>query len=542
MIKVSTTHSQINCPKETLLIDAVKKIEPLDYKNIIAAKQNHDLIDLNTVLKEDMVVEFVNYNHKESSKIVEQSTLFLFCKACSEIVPNAHVSYMKNLEGDIFCELKFSKYPAFKISKNVFKQIKSRMIELKKRDIAIISVTTSVTSLISFYEKRLDLEKVKLLKSLNEEFLKVYTCDGYMDFVDSILVPSTSYIKDFNLLQIEDSNVIKISFPTKPNFNMKLLNEVLFENHLNSQIVNCKDFNDLNSFLNSNKLSSVISYMENFHEEKIQFIAKDLVAHNKQIVLIAGPSSSGKTTFASRLENALRDLGGLPVTISTDDYFVNRDATPCDENGNKNFEAFECIDIESFNKDLQMLLSGVEVNIPTFDFVNGVRTYDPLKRLKLEKGQSIIIEGIHSLNPKLTSSLEDSLKYKIYISPITSLKTSLRTLVSSSDLRLIRRIVRDFNFRGRSAEETLLGWSSVRKGEVENIYPYQHLADATFNSDLLYELSVFKKDVTRLLEGVSESSEAFSDAYRLLNMINKINEAPSNIKPPESSILREFLK
>ncbi|MDM8128349.1 nucleoside kinase, partial [Paraclostridium benzoelyticum] len=280
--------------------------------------------------------------------------------------------------------------------------------------------------------------------------------------------------------------------------------------------------------------------VEALHEKKISQIADIIKENNKRVILIAAPSSSGKTSFAHRLSIQLKVNNLHPVPISLDDYFVDREATPLDEFGNYDFESIYAIDLELFNSDLEKLLKGEEIKLPKFNFKTGKREFSG-KTLKIEKDQPIILEGIHALNPMLTQSIDDKDKFKIYISVLTQINLDNHNRIPTTDLRLIRRIVRDYNFRGYSAEKTILNWWSVRRGEDKNIFLYQEEADIMFNSACLYELAVLKKYAKPLLEQIEDDNEAFIESNRILKFLQYFVELDDELDIPPTSIIREFI-
>ncbi|MBQ3420941.1 MAG: nucleoside kinase, partial [Romboutsia sp.] len=284
----------------------------------------------------------------------------------------------------------------------------------------------------------------------------------------------------------------------------------------------------------------MIRIVESLHEKKISHIADIIKAQNKRIILIAAPSSSGKTSFAHRLSIHLKVNNLNPVSISLDNYFVNRENTPLDEFGNYDFESIYAINLEQFNKDLKDLIEGKEIYMPKFDFKLGKQVLTD-KKLKINKNQLIILEGIHGLNPMLTSSIDDSEKFKIYISALTQVNLDDHNRIPTTDLRLIRRMVRDYNFRGYSAETTIMNWNSVRRGERKNIYPYQEEADVIFNSACLYELAILKKYAKPLLQEININSKAYIEANRLLKLLQYFVTLEDTSDIPNTSILREFI-
>jgi uridine kinase len=361
------------------------------------------------------------------------------------------------------------------------------------------------------------------------------------------MVPSTGYLKNFKLQHYSPGIVIQ--FPTHecngeiPKFESHpKLFKIFREAEKWGEILQIDYVAALNDIIVSKKEGEFIRIAEALHEKKIAEIADRIAEtiNKRQLILIAGPSSSGKTTFAQRLMIQLRVNGLNPVSISLDDYFVDRENTPRDEAGQYDFESLHAIDIELFNKDLNELLLGEEVEIPTFNFHTGSREYKG-RRLKIKQGQPVILEGIHALNDQLTITIPREKKVKIYISALTQLNIDEHNRIPTTDTRLIRRIVRDYKYRSNNAERTLFLWNSVRRGEERNIFPYQEEADIMFNSALVYELSVLKKYAESLLRQVDNTSSYYSEAKRLLKFLNYFVALENEVEIPRTSILREFI-
>lgn len=359
------------------------------------------------------------------------------------------------------------------------------------------------------------------------------------------MFPSTSYIKDFDLVRMGDGLVIqgpdkgirgKMSkFKALPK-----LSDIYRESEQWSRTLGIETVVDLNEIIENKEYGEMIRTVEALHEKKIAEIADMIVQRNSKLILIAAPSSSGKTSFAHRLSTQLRVNGLTPLPISLDDYFVDREHTPKDENGEYDFESIDAIDIDQFNKDLNDLLNGKEIVKIKFDFMTGSRVYTD-KKLKLEENHPIILEGIHGLNPNLTKAISDDLKFKIYLSVITQINLDDHNRIPTTDFRLIRRMVRDHQFRNSSAERTLEKWASVRRGEERNIFPYQEEADVMFNSASVYELSVLKPRAIKLLRQVDEDSNHYLDALRLRKFLQYFNQIDDTGDIGPTSIIREFI-
>ncbi len=389
-------------------------------------------------------------------------------------------------------------------------------------------------------------EKAKLLKMLNRETVSIYYCEEVYDYFYSSLVPSTGYLKVFGLKYYPPGFILR--FPARENprelpafVDQPKLARIFGEAEQWGKILNCGYVSTLNDYIEENSVKDIIRVAEALHEKKIAQIADYIAEHRREvrIILVAGPSSSGKTTFAERLSVQLRVNGVRPVPISLDDYFVDRAYTPRDEQGNYDFEDIEALDLELFNKHLTELLAGREVVLPAYNFMTGEREYRG-RKIRIKADQPLIIEGIHGLNERLTQAIDKERKVKIYISALTQLSIDNHNRIPTTDTRLIRRIVRDSQFRNNNAGKTLQIWPSVRRGEERNIFPFQEEADIMFNSALIYELAVLKKYAEPLLEQVPPDSQVYPEARRLLKFL-AFFRLGDETEVPTNSILREFI-
>ncbi len=373
----------------------------------------------------------------------------------------------------------------------------------------------------------------------------MYFCEDYFNYGYGILANNTNVIKIFEVIKYDRGLLLRYPSQQKPTQLPKLMQSkkikwAFDEYNEIHKILNINTVYKLNEAVKEKRIKDVIMLDEALHEKKIANIA-DKIARNRNIkmILIAGPSSSGKTTFAQRLGIQLRINKIKPVTISVDNYFVERKDTPRDKDGNYNFECIEAIDLKLFNEHLTQLLNGKEVEIPQFDFYEGQKKYNGNK-LRLKEDEVLVIEGIHCLNDRLTSSISAEQKFKVYISALTVLNMDRYTKISSSDTRLIRRIVRDYKFRGYSAKHTIATWDSVTRGEIENIFPFQEDANVIFNTSLIYELGVLKGMATPLLEEITKEEKEYAEAQRLLSMLKYIKPISAN-EVPTNSLLKEFV-
>jgi len=418
------------------------------------------------------------------------------------------------------------------------------MLDIIKKDYEIESCSFPIEDCFEIFKENNLINRLQSLKFVESGIINLYKLKDFYDFFNDKIVPSTSYIKKFDLKKFE--NGFLLIFANKEDSNK--LNEIkkypklttVFNEYEEwSRILKVSALPSLNKLICSGKTKDIIFTAEALHEKKIAEIADKINKQNKKIVLIAGPSSSGKTTFAKRLAIQLIATGKMPQVISLDDYYKNRDDVPEDSNGRKNFENLSSLDIEQFNKDMLNLLKYRPVNTPLYDMVTGLRKVES-KKIQLEDNSVLIVEGIHGINEQLTVDIQKENKFKIYISALTQLNIDEHNRIATTDNRLIRRLVRDHYFRGFDLRTTINMWPDVLAGERENIFPYQEQADAMFNSALVYELSVLKLMVEPLLFNIDRSDSTYLEARRLLNLLNSFIAIPET-DVPSNSILREFI-
>jgi len=528
----------------TKVLDFINENYLEEKYNILAVKVNNILVDLNYVLEEDCNLEFIYYGSKLGEAVYKQSTKFLFFVAVNEYFKNAKKQVKVFINHSLGNGYYF--YINTKINKQIVKEIEELMWKLQSSALPFVFKRSAIHKAINYFEKKGYKDKVLLLKNSTYQFVKIYECRNVSDFAFIPIVPDTSYIKNFKLsyyepgiiLHFQDAKNIK---KFAPDWEYKKLFKIYQESKNWSEILNLYNIGLLNQAIIDDKINEVINICETFHEKKISYIA-DMITKKRdkvKIILVAGPSSSGKTTFAKRLGIHLKVNGLNPIAISTDDFFVNRPLTPRDEKGDYDFESIYALDLKHFNQVLKNLLNGEEVWMPEFDFKEGKRN-DKAYQLKLDKNQVIIIEGLHSLNPLLTKEIDNKYKFKIYVSALTQLTIDNFNRISTRDLRLIRRMVRDNFFRGYSADETISRWSSVTAGEEKYIYPFQESADIMFNSSLLYELGVLKDFAIDIIKRIPLDSPNYDEAQRLLNfLLLFLRVRTDNV--PKTSILREFI-
>ena len=538
----------IKCENELIEIEepiSIKKglkaqIEKSDVKEIIAARYNNEVVSLDKEIDKDGKIEFINKQNRDGRYIYIRGALYIASKAISELYPKALLTVNYQLTNAMYCQI-----DNMEVTDEMIEKVKIRMQEIVKQNIPIKKVIMTKEEAEKFYEKEPTL-KGRLQTDVNKERISLYYCEDYYNYFYGIMPVSTGAINLVDIEKFRNGYLVKYPSVNKPNElqaeSQKSLKQISAMDEY-EEIYGLMKMNTvyrLNKKLREGKEKELILLSEAIHEKKIAEIAQKIKERQDvRMVLIAGPSSSGKTTFANKLGMALRVQGIKPVTLSTDNYFVERENNPKDSEGNYDFECIEAIDTKLFNQQLIDLLAGKEVNLPTFDFVEGSKRYLGNK-MKLEEDEILVIEGIHCLNDKLTSLIPKENKFKIYISDLTVLNIDYYNRISTTDTRLIRRMVRDYNFRGYSALHTLKMWKSVNRGEQKNIFPYQEEADCMFNSSIVYELSALKKYALPLLEEITDDNPEYSEARRLISMLQYFD----TVEPdwiPNNSLLREFI-
>jgi uridine kinase len=474
-----------------------------------------------------------------------RSLTFLLIIAVKEVLTGARVTIEHSLSKGLYGEIHYER----EITEEDIEKIKEKMIEIVNRDDKIEKIKVRKEEAVRIFKDYGMNDKLRLLKHIDLPYINLYKCGHLYDYFYGPMVPSMGYLKVFDLKYYKPGFILMYPneehpFEVSPFKDLPKLRKVFKETEEWAKILDVADVGALNDKVDSGEMKDIILVAEGLHEKKIAHIA-DKIYDNKdkiKIVLIAGPSSSGKTTFSKRLSIQLKVLGLKPYAISLDDYFVDREHTPRDENGEYDFESINALDIPLFNKHLTELLEGKEVEIPTFNFITGRREWRG-KRYKMDKDSILVIEGIHGLNELLTASISRENKYKIYVSALTQLNIDDHNRIPTTDVRILRRIVRDNMSRGRNAEATILSWPSVRAGEEKNIFPFQEEADTMFNSTLVYEISVLKKYAEPLLKNIDKSSPAYLEAKRLLIFLGYFKEAGEESEEviPKNSIIREFI-
>jgi len=517
-----------------------EEIEKRADKEIITCNFNNEIKSLDYKPKTDGKVELIDYTHTEGKRVYVRGIMYIMSMAIEEIYKDALVTINYQLDNSMYCT-----FENLEITDEVLNNITKRMKEIIQEDLPITKVSMTPDEAKKFYEKEQSIRGRLQINTETKEIVSLYYCKDYYNYFYGVMPVSTGYMKIFELVKYREGFLLRYPSKKAPgrlkefNDNKKLL-ATLNEYESIYKILKLNTIYRLNKSIETNEGRETILLAEALHEKKISDIA-DSIAKNKKVkmILIAGPSSSGKTTFAKRLGIQLKLNGLEPKTLSVDNYFVEREQNPKDENGDYDFECIEAVDLKLFNEHILRLLAGEEVEIPTFDFAHGHKNFKGDK-MKLEENEVLVVEGIHCLNDKLTEAIPRDQKFKIYISALTVLNIDYYNRISTSDTRIIRRIVRDHKYRDYSAKETIQRWKSVTDGEKKYIYPYQEEADVMFNSSIVYELGVLREYAIPLLSEISKDEQEYSEAKRLMTLLNYFK--PINTEYiPESSIIREFI-
>jgi uridine kinase len=536
-MKIKYNAEEYNFDNEISIQEAFK--EHIQGTDIIAARYNNEIASLKQVIDKDGEISFIDRQDRDGRIIYIRGLLYIASKAFKEVYPTAWLTINYQLSNAMFVTIE-----DFFITDDVINRIKSKMQEIVDRDLDIRKVIMTPEEADEFYEKERTL-RGRLQTDIDKEKVSLYYCEDYYNYFYGTMPVSTGFAKYFDVEKYRDGLLIKYPSIAEPNKiqdtkeSLKL-KSALDEYKTLNKLLGLNTVHKLNKFIKDGREKELILMSEALHEKKIADMARQIKEKGDvRMVLIAGPSSSGKTTFAGKLGMALRVNGIKPVTISVDNYFVEREQNPKDEFGNYDFECIEAIDTDLFNKQLVALLAGEEVELPTFDFTVGSKKYLGNK-LQLKRDEILVIEGIHCLNDKLTPLIPKENKFKIYISDLTVLNIDYYNRISTTDTRLIRRIVRDYQFRGYSALHTLRMWYSVNRGEQKNIFPYQEEADVMFNSSIVYELAVLKDYAIPLLEEVTQDQPEYSEARRLITLLKYFDSMDGN-KIPNNSLIKEFI-
>lgn len=533
---------EVYIDKESTLEDLSKQVFENDYRRYLGARINNEIYPLYKKIEEKMCIKFLDNKDEDGHRIYIRTISSVFIMACEEVFPDCTVKIEYSLGKGLYAELEKGKSISFK----EIELIKLKMRELVEKDIKIIRKEISTEEALLLFEEFGDENNIRLYNTIEHKKVQLYRIGDHIDRFHGYLTPSTSYVNVFDLKYYYPGAIIL--FPTIDSNNE--LSEFKEQKKLSKVFKGAKEWTEisdldyvgsLNEKIINKDINESIMMSEALHEKKIAEIADEICKDDDiHIILIAGPSSSGKTTFAQRLGVHLRVNGKRPVAISADNYFVDRENTPLNEKGEYDFESLEAINLKQFNEDLVKLLEGEQIELPKFNFIEGVSEKSGIK-IKVDKDHPIIVEGIHGLNPRLATYIPEKNKFKIYISALTQLNLDAHNRISTTDTRLIRRMVRDNKYRGNDVFRTFELWKGVVEGERKNIFPFQEEADIMFDSSLVYELSVLKKHAIPLLEQIDSSSIYYSESKRLLRFLSYFQDIEDEKIIPSNSILREFI-
>lgn len=507
----------------------------------VSARVNNKVEGLHFCVYQNKDVEYLGLNTPSGIRTYTRSLFMVLCKAVHDLYPGSEVIIDIPISNGYYCNLNLG----HKVEEEDVYKIRNRMSQIIEADLPIQRFESTTEEAIDMFAKLGDEAKVKLLKSSTSLYSVFYVLDDYIDYYYGSMLTKTKEITLFGLELYYDGVLLRIPSVKDPSTLGEIVKqdkmfEVFKEHHRWQNIIGISTVGDFNDAVSKGLATDLVNVSEALQEKKISHIADSISINDKlKVVLIAGPSSSGKTTFCKRLSIQLLACGIKPIQISLDDYFVNRIDTPKDENGEEDYESLYSLNINLINEQFNALFSGEEVELPKYNFQTGISEKSG-KRIKMYDNNILIVEGIHALNPKLTENIPSEKKFKIYASALTTILLDDHNYIPTTDNRLLRRIVRDYKYRGCSAKDTIHRWPSVRAGENKWIFPYQEEADVMFNTAMLFELAVIKQQAIMILEQVPESCEEYAEAYRLRKFLGYFSPL-SNRNLPPTSLLREFL-
>ncbi|MBO5062174.1 MAG: nucleoside kinase [Prevotella sp.] len=507
----------------------------------VSARVNNKVEGLNYRVYHNKEVEFIDITSASGSRAYTRTLFFVLCKAAHDLYPDGKIIIDIPVSNGYYCNLKIGR----PVTKEDVDRIRTRMKEIIDAAIPIQRHESTTEEAIKLFTKLGTHSKVKLLKSIGRLYTIYYEIDGYMDYYYGTLLTNTSQLYLFGLEMYYEGLLLRLPSRNNPDELGELISqdkmfEIFQEHHRWQNIIGISTVGDFNENVAKGFSTDIINVSEALQEKKISRIADEIASRSDvRVVLIAGPSSSGKTTFCKRLSVQLLTCGIKPVQVSLDDYFVDRDKTPLDDKGDYDYESLYALDIPLINKQFNALFAGEEVVMPRYNFQTG-KSEKNGRRLKLDENNVLLVEGIHALNPKLTAHIPENQKFRVYASALTTILLDNHNYIPTTDNRLLRRIIRDYKYRGVTAQETIRRWPSVRAGENKWIFPYQENADMMFNTAMLFELAVIRTQAEPLLELVPENAEEYAEAYRLLKFLKYITPIQYRQLPP-TSLLREFL-
>ena len=507
----------------------------------VSARVNNKVEGMNYRVYNSKDVEFLDMNSASGSRAYTRTLFFVLCKAVQDIYPNTDVVIDIPVSNGFYVDIRLGR-PVVDEDVNILRRRMQEIID-SKMPIRRFTVPTEVA--IALFQEKGDVEKVKLLRTSGSIYTTYYKIGEYVDYYYGTLLTNTSQLYLFGLEKYYDGMLLRIPSVCNPDVLGEMTRQdkmfdIFKEHHRWQEILGIRTVGDFNQAIDAGHATDIINISEALQEKKLAKIAEEIASREGvKLVLLAGPSSSGKTTSCKRLSIQLAVNGLKPLQISLDDYFVDRDKTPKDENGDFDFESIYALNLDLLNEQFNALFRGEEVELPKYDFPSG-KSVKSGKKLKLEPNNVLVVEGIHALNPELTAHVPEEQIFRVYASALTTILLDNHNYIPTTDNRLLRRIIRDYKYRGVSAQETIRRWPSVRAGENRWIFPFQENADAMLNTAMLYELSVLKMQAEPLLQQVPENCEEFAEAYRLLKFLKYFKGIPYNNLPP-TSLLREFL-
>ena len=507
----------------------------------VSARVNNKVEGMHYRVYNSKDVEFLDMNSASGSRAYTRTLFFVLCKAVQDIYPNTDVVIDIPVSNGFYVDIRLGR-PVVDEDVNILRRCMQEIIDSK---MPIRRFTVPTEEAIALFQEKGDVEKVKLLRTSGSIYTTYYKIGEYVDYYYGTLLTNTSQLYLFGLEKYYDGMLLRIPSVSNPDelgemTRQDKMFDIFKEHHRWQEILGIRTVGDFNQAIEAGHATDIINISEALQEKKLAKIAEDIAQRKGvKLVLLAGPSSSGKTTSCKRLSIQLAVNGLKPLQISLDDYFVDRDKTPKDENGEYDFESIYALNLDLLNDQFNALFRGEEVELPKYDFPSG-KSIKSGKKLKLEPNNVLVVEGIHALNPELTAHIPEEQIYRVYASALTTILLDNHNYIPTTDNRLLRRIIRDYKYRGVSAQETIHRWPSVRAGENKWIFPFQENADAMLNTAMLYELSVLKMQAEPLLQQVPENCEEYAEAYRLLKFLKYFKGIPYNNLPP-TSLLREFL-
>lgn len=507
----------------------------------VSARVNNKVEGMHYRVYNSKDVEFLDMNSASGSRAYTRTLFFVLCKAVQDIYPNTDVVIDIPVSNGFYVDIRLGR-PVVDEDVNILRR---RMQEIIDSKMPIRRFTVPTEEAVALFQEKGDVEKVKLLKTSGSIYTTYYKIGEYVDYYYGTLLTNTSQLYLFGLEKYYDGMLLRIPSVSNPDVLGEMTRQdkmfdIFKEHHRWQEILGIRTVGDFNQAIDAGHATDIINISEALQEKKLAKIAEEIASREGvKLVLLAGPSSSGKTTSCKRLSIQLAVNGLKPLQISLDDYFVDRDKTPKDENGEFDFESIYALNLDLLNDQFNALFRGEEVELPKYDFPSG-KSVKSGKKLKLEPNNVLVVEGIHALNPELTAHVPEEQIFRVYASALTTILLDNHNYIPTTDNRLLRRIIRDYKYRGVSAQETIRRWPSVRSGENKWIFPFQENADAMLNTAMLYELSVLKMQAEPLLQQVPENCEEFAEAYRLLKFLKYFKGIPYNNLPP-TSLLREFL-